>query len=130
MYCNYPLNLIPSQFTKYCSILKRKNLPNDMSSLEIRYKINLVKWKKQQLILPNFFHRKTDIFSHFFILSLSIFIAIALFSCITKWESLTAKIEKWRKTKFGRIEYWGQFHAELFCAYILALYSTGVKLLA
>ncbi len=40
----------------------------------------------------------------FFAIKLGHFIVVTLFYCITKWESLAAKIRKQRKMKFGLID--------------------------
>ncbi len=58
----------------------------------------------QESILSKFFLCKKDIFSVFAI-KLGPFMIIKLFSYVTKWESLRAKIgEHWKKTQFGRID--------------------------
>ncbi len=43
-------------------------------------------------------------FFRFFALKLGCIIVTELFSYVTKWESLTTKLKKRRKTKFGRID--------------------------
>jgi hypothetical protein len=58
----------------------------------------------QELILPNFILRKTKIFQ-FFAIKLGHFELETIFSCY-KHSSLTTKIGKRKKSKFGRIDSW------------------------
>jgi hypothetical protein len=52
-----------------------------------------LQWAVQESILQSFFLRKMDIF-HFFVKKLCNIIVFALFSDVTNWGSLTAKIGK------------------------------------
>ncbi len=82
MYCTALLSLHFWQFFQVTKSRERKSHPKS--------------------ILPNFFLHKKKIFLHFLLLRLAVLKYRHFFLCY-KHSSLTAKIGKRRKTKFGRI---------------------------